>query len=202
MANNNLTLTHGATLTADPSSFFKSEERKTNVHEAAHAVVARLLGFRVEWVSIDPDFIKNDPSSIELQTNESSAVCLTRSMDRIGPILAKRKVLTKDEKETVMGYCMHVLAGPYAEAKFDPSTFSPYPSENDYNQAGQMLALTVPNMAARKMLYTLIRRRLDKLLDQEWHKIAEVANALYLKKTLSGDQVDAIIGAEEQREAA
>src|SRR6056297_1548880 len=89
---------------SEPSPFMEAEEKKACIHEAGHAVVARLHGFRVEWVSVDHDFIKSDPSAIEVEIDYSSAVCLTRSSERVTPILAKRKVLTKGEKEIIIGY--------------------------------------------------------------------------------------------------
>lgn len=45
-------------------NWLELEIRKSALHEAAHTVIARLTGLEVAWVSLDPDFIRNDPLAI------------------------------------------------------------------------------------------------------------------------------------------
>ncbi len=50
------------------------ERMKSCVHEAAHAVASRKNGFPVKWISIDPDFIQNDPLAIEKEISTGHPV--------------------------------------------------------------------------------------------------------------------------------
>lgn len=203
MASKYMTLNHTATSPADTSAWEQIETMKPYIHEAGHAVVARLTDFHVAWVSVDHAYIKTDPLAIKNECNYSSAVCLTVSSPRLEPILNCRSALNKDAKETIIGYCMHVLAGPYAEQRFDPESFNPSPSTNDYGQAGQFLAMATPsNMLMRKKLYTTARRRLEKMLNQNWHLITRVAEELCQRRTITGVELDEIISGAEHKEAA
>jgi|GEM_PF-5281236 len=196
-----LALTNSATRNT-VSTWLETEQMKNYWHEAGHAVIARLTGFRVAWVSVDRKFIEKNPLAMESRCNHGEAVCMTQSSARIQPILAKRKVLNKEEKETIMGYCMHVWAGPNVEERYSPDTFDRSFSENDLAQVAQVLAAAEPNMTKRKKLFHTASRRLDKMLDQEWDKVAQVAYALYRRRTISGAELDAIIWAEKWSTAA
>ncbi len=101
-----------------------------------------------------------------------------------------------------MGYCMHVLAGPHVEHCWDPETFNPAFSQNDLIQVAQVLARVEPSVAKRKILFNTSRRRLLKLVDLEWDKIGRVSYALYCKGTVFSAELDALIFADELREAA
>ena len=174
-------------------TWYENEQRKKYWHEAGHAVIARLNGFHVSWVSTDLEFIKNDPLAIEHECNQSEAVCMTISTPRIRPVLANRKPLNKAEKETVIGYCMHVLAGPRVEQWFDPESFNPFASQNDAAQVSNMLALVEPNAAKNKSMLQIARRRMDKMIAEEWDKIGQVAYALYQKGTVHAAELDHLI---------
>lgn len=192
-----------ATVVTSAPSWAQVEEMKNYVHEAGHAVVARLTGFSVAWVSVDPGFIGAAPLAIENECTDSTAVCLTISSGRLNPIFNRSSALNKAAKETIVGYCMHVLAGPYAEQRFDPASFYPGASVNDYGQVAQVLALTTrSDKTMRKKLYTTARRNLVRMLDQNWYLVRRVAYELYKRRTISGDELNEIICAVRRKEAA
>jgi hypothetical protein len=175
-------------------NWLQIEEMKNCVHEAGHAVIARLTGFDVAWVSVDPNFIKNDPLAIENGCNLSHAVCLTISSDRLNPIINRRSELTKEQKETIMGYSMHVLAGPCAEERMSPETFYVEASQNDLAQVAAVLMLTTrTNKAMCKKLHRTARRKLEKMLEENWGLVVCVADALQRYRTLSGAGLDQLI---------
>lgn len=184
-------------------TWMQTEEMKTYWHEAGHAVVARLTGFTVAWVSVDEAFIKADALAIQNHCNYGSGVCLTISSDRINPVLNRRSAMNKEAKETVIGYCMHVLAGPAVEERFDPVSFRPDASAGDYSQVAQILALTTrSNNALKKKLFDNARRSLRNMLNQNWELITRVSYELYTRGTLTGDELDEIIAESAMQAAA
>lgn len=46
------------------SGWSEIEHKKTYFHESGHAVVARLTGFEVAWVSVDHKFMQRDPLAL------------------------------------------------------------------------------------------------------------------------------------------
>ncbi|MDF1598244.1 hypothetical protein PZ895_00440 [Mesorhizobium sp. YIM 152430] len=195
-----------------PGAFYESSEwlrkeiMKPQFHEAGHAVVARLTGFRVEWVSVDSAFIDSNPVAIENHCTGFGPVCMTISSERLNPIINRAgnacRIRTKQDKETVIGYAMHVLAGPMAEQGIDPAGFDHTVCERDFEQVAIVLQLAEPNKAARKKLMAVARRKLDRMLDEHWATIRRVAYALHERRTLFGDEIDNIMNGFDVREAA
>jgi hypothetical protein len=175
---------------------------KSPIHEAGHAVLARILDFPVVWVSLDQAFIDNDPFAIRSEATGFGPVCMTVSSERLAPVLRRGWITTKAERETVIGYMIHVMAGPMAEQGVDSASFNRVPSERDFQQAAAILAACVPNKATRKQLYKQAVKELDRLLDVHWTTIMRVAAVLDERRTLMADELDALIWADEMREAA
>lgn len=175
------------------ASWCDFELLKTFYHEAAHAVIARLTDFEVAWVSVDMKFIQSNPIAIQNRCNSGAPLCMTISSLRLNPILNKRRALTKPEKETVIGYCMHVLAGPAAELRLHPESFMPQPSANDFGQVMTVLTYVEPNKTLRKKLLDTAKRKLNRALDDHWSAVHDVAEALRQRSTLTGEEVDQII---------
>jgi hypothetical protein len=195
-ANNTIMSAVSATVVENGPTWAQIEEMKNYVHEAGHAVVARLTGFPVAWVSVDADFIGTNPLAIENECNNSPAVCLTISSARLNPIISRKSVLNKAAKDTITAYCMHVLAGPFAEYHFDPASFFPEASNNDFAQVTQVLAMTArSDKAMRKKIFTTARRNLTRMLDKNWDLVTRVAYELVRHRTIMGDDLDYIMSA-------
>ena len=174
-------------------NWFELENLKPSFHEAGHAVIARLTGYEVAWVSIDSDFIMNDPLALQNRSAHGHPLCMTIASVRMNPILNKKSALNKSDKETVVGYCMHVLAGPFAECQMHPPSFNPAASANDYSQVTTLLHHVEPNIPARKKLLNTARRNLNRAINEYWSEISNVAELLRERGTLSGDDIDTII---------
>ena len=84
----------------------------------------------------------------------------------------------------------------------DPASYGAGWGRRDFQQASAVLRRAEPNAAACKKLFVTGKRRSIKLVDEHWGKIALVAYELYLRKTLSGHEVDEIIGRSEMKSAA
>ena len=175
------------------SDWCEIEHKKTYVHEAGHAVVARLTGCEVAWVSVDYKFMKSDPIAIAQKRSPNFPTCMTFASKRLNPILNKRKALNKQEKEIVIGYCMQVLAGPFAEYHLDPESFNNLHSVNDFQQVYSVLQALEPNKKRNKELFLAAKRRLVKLLNEHWSSIVRVADALHQRSTLTGADIDHIM---------
>jgi hypothetical protein len=127
---------------------------------------------------------------------------MTISSPVLNPILNKRSALNKAEKESVSGYIMHVLAGPFAERRLDPDSFDAEASYNDFSQVTAVVNHLGPRIAEPKKLLNTAKRNLNRALDAHASSIARVASALSLRKTLTGDDVDKIIGSIPSQQAA
>lgn len=203
----NFTTTAPSTASERLSSFFVSrweevEFAKPYFHEAGHAVMAILTGFRVEWVSMDLEFINADPIAIANQVTGKGPVCMTISSDRLTPILKQRCIRTGADRDTIVGYLMHVLAGPDAEMGLDPKSFDASPSKGDYDQINAVLSRIEPRKAGRKAIVKAASRQLELALDEHWHTIALVAARLHERRTLTGVEVRAIMSLSGMKHAA
>lgn len=183
----------------DEPDWQKIETQKRYIHEAGHAVVARLKGFHVEWVSTDQYFIAGDPLAKEHEANFGDAVCMTLSSPRIQPILDRKAILNKESKGTIIGYCMHVMAGPFAEMFLDPESFNDKYSQRDLLQVMQLLSLAEPNGNKRKKLFEDAKRALKKMLRKEWPTIERLAFELEKRGALMAPEIDAIIASMQTR---
>lgn len=166
---------------------------KTCVHEAAHTVAARKNGFPVKWVSVDADFIRNDPIAIEFDCNAGNPVCMAISSPILKPIIAQGRLITKAEKEIVINYGIQVLAGPYAELDYDPETYDRQTADEDVEQISALLATVVRSMPERKRLRNVIQRGTKKFVATHWHTIQYVAAQLHARRTICEHEIDALI---------
>ncbi len=178
------------------SAWELAQFQKPYIHEAAHAVVARLTGYPVKWVSVDQSFIDADPEAIERGCAGIGPTCMTLSSEKLKPVLDRGFFLTKDERQSILGYVMHVLAGPIAECRFDDKSFDEEVGNRDFEQVQMVLALCSPDKRQRKDLYKIAYRQLDRLLDERWSSIISVANALVKRQTLYGHEIDELVASD------
>lgn len=183
------------------------EHFKTCVHEAAHAVAARKNGLPVKWVSIDPDFIRNDPIAAEAGCNAGDPVCMAISSHMLNPIVAQRRLITKAEKEFVLGFGVQVLAGPLAEEVYDPDTYDDRTAGGDMNQIGSLLATFFRSESERKKFYKSILRETTRFVAAHWNEIMFVAWNLQARRTIHEHEIDGLIAegrarGEDMKEAA
>ncbi|MEP9373539.1 hypothetical protein [Mesorhizobium sp. KR1-2] len=185
----------------------RRERFKTCVHEAAHTVAARKNGLPVKWVSIDPDFIRNDPIAADAGCNAGDPVCMAIASHVLGPIIAQRRLITKAEKEFVLGFGVQVLAGPIAEEVFDPATYDIRTAGGDREQIGSLLAIVLRSEGERKKFFNMIRRETGRFVAAHWIEIMFVAWHLQARRTIHEAEIDGLIAegrarAEDMKEAA
>ncbi|TIN79768.1 hypothetical protein [Mesorhizobium sp.] len=171
------------------------DESKACIHEAAHAVSGRKLGFPVKWLSIDPDFIKNDSIAIATQNDWSSAVCMTIASPRLGPILNRRRMISMEDKDTVLGYGVVTMAGPIAEKHYDPGTYDIGTASGDVVKLAGLLSCVGTRVFERKKLWRNIIKATTSFVNGNWPAIQMVASSLTKHRTIMEDELDAIIAA-------
>lgn len=177
------------------------ELRKTCIHEAAHTVAAKVNGFPVPWVSVDPNFIRHDKIAIVTGVSDHSAICMAIVSQRLGPILQQGGPRTVGERDTVFRYGVQVMAGPYAEQRFDPETYDPAMAGGDVFQLKGILLEIEPNAAKRAMLLSRIQKAATAFVYEHRKPIADVAVRLEQAKTLMEEEIDMILG-QAMQEAA
>ena len=179
------------------------ESMKARFHEAGHAVISRLTGFPVSWVSVDENFICKNSEAIRHECNHAPAVCMTISSNLVDPILNTRKTLNVYQKNLIIGYCMHTLAGPQVEIWIDPRSFDYRYCMNDFMQVEGVLTLAA---RGNKVLMKDIKRKAFKqttlMLTEKWHLILAVADALAAQGTILAAELDEILGLKNMEEAA
>ena len=89
------------------------------------------------------------------------------------------------------------MAGPQAEFDLDPNSFDRGPSRGDYGQINGALHIVEGNSFARKLLFKSAARQLDVVLNDNWKSLQRVAFELQQQRTLTGDDVRAIMDADE-----
>lgn len=168
------------------------EELKHYWHEAGHAVIARLGNFSVDWVSTDEGFLSADSTELG-RFKGSQAACMTISSHLISPILNKRQTPNKRERELLVAYATHVLAGPYIEYIIDRKFFDKECSANDYRQVSFVLSKSGLSKVAIANMWRTVFRNLRPMIMENFHSIARVAFTLYPNQTIYSNELDALI---------
>ncbi len=87
----------------------------TSYHEAGHVVAARHFGFRVAWVSIDPDFFNHDPLALK------NALTGVMASERLTFMVPRGSARSSSERQMLTEFCIEVQCGPKAEALVNPN---------------------------------------------------------------------------------
>lgn len=169
------------------------------IHEAGHAVAACLLGFHVEWVSVDREFIRTDPLAIKNGIEGSGAVTMALVSRVLEPISARRNRLMREDKEALHRFGVEVMAGPIAEERLCPDEFEPEACAGDFLQVHSVLA----EMDGRKAFQRDSLRRIiasaREFVATHSDLIEIVGAALLDRGTLTGDDVHKLIAQQGER---
>ena len=169
------------------------EFEKACIHEAGHTVAARMNGFAVPWVSVDPCFIANDRIAIANECANSRALCMAMPTLAIGPILQKGRMESKQDRMHITNYVVEVMAGPYAEFHFSPADFNDCFRIADEKQARAAVAAVHNCPKLAKIFFNDANRLVPKFVKQNFETITRLANELGKRGTLHQDEIDAII---------
>jgi ATP-dependent Zn protease len=176
-------------------------ERLKAYHEAGHAVMAQTLGLAMVYVTV-------------LSTDDMTAAStLTRSATSLARYTDQAMQLTAHEND--MKVC---LAGPHAEERYQPSNSKSIPNQwaSDFELAKSFAAKAVLIKRGRRaeiqigegsfevsldrdehaefvQLFNRISAETKALIAKLWPAITRVAEELLRRRTLFGNEVEALI---------
>ena len=159
----------------------------TAYHEAGHAVVARMLGYKLLGISIDSD--------LEGKLGHSGSDVLPESLKQSKNW--RKDVVTPEEWTAASDDIVIYLAGATAEellhgreAVVDPDE----PRSSDETQViGRLVRMCGANYEAQNELLADSLARARVLVKDHWEKIEAVAEALLEQTTLSGPETEELI---------
>ncbi|WJI50140.1 hypothetical protein NLY44_26665 [Mesorhizobium sp. C089B] len=149
------------------------EELKTCIHEVGHAFSAIKLRIPVDWVSIDPFFIKQRVS--DWKGSFGIGACAI-SAERIAPVLERGRLLSKEDKKDVVEYGITLMAGPFAEEMYQPSSYNIQTSEEDFEQLSHALCMLEPRTFERNRIWRVIFKSTTSLVEEIGRRYARLQN--------------------------
>jgi hypothetical protein len=182
------------------------KEKQRAIHEAAHAVVARVLGVAVTHVTMFPTRLDNNAAA---QTRAATFLARHSSVEAIqianakdakialAGNIAERRYRPKDKsakqgfgagedaKRAQVMAQTHVLVGAGLDLANAPASIDVTPEQND---------------AAVALLHKCGTR--PSLVDSNWHTIRRVAKALQQRRLLDSEALDKLIAEERSAPAA
>jgi hypothetical protein len=177
------------------------DDHRVAVHESGHAVCARLLGIELGGVTIEPTgefggmvFGLNFSERFADDTLDVSGLEFAAKMKPMMP----RPGETRDDASA--GILMHstnrtveIVAGSIAETMLLDGP--PWPAPHDRVQEASFanLICTTPESAAA--FIRLAEAQCRDLLEPHLHVVAELAAALRIERTMTGERVDEVIAA-------
>jgi hypothetical protein len=161
-------------------------------HEAGHAVACLVQGVGLNWVKIGVERLQNGDSigGVYEMMSLARTDCIGKGMD-----FAMRQMIVR-------------LAGPVAESRVHPHDMGPNSHCVDYQGAYEVATLAIGSLVRlgdntmqpqidRSVLEDAISRAevaTEVFVTEHWPKIEAVAQALLVKRYLTGVEVGEILG--------
>jgi hypothetical protein len=143
-------------------------------HEAGHAVAAARLGHALERVSIDGD---------------AAVICSTPAL----PPGHEQGAWLKEETVTVFGDWAVVHLAGAAAATIGAGVAADESAESDFHRATDLLDYLSDDPDDTRRLVTSAAEQADRLTRESWSEIELVASALVEQRTLSAEEVVALV---------
>ena len=159
----------------------------TAYHEGGHAVVARVLGYRLLGISIDSD--------VEGKLGHSGSDVLPESLKQSKNW--RKEVVTPEEWTAACDDIVIHLAGATAEELLQGREYVMDPdvprSSDETEVIGRLVRMCGTNYAAQNELLADSLARARVTVKDHWEKIDAVAKALLEQTTLSGPETEELI---------
>ena len=169
------------------------DKLKTCVHEAAHAIAARQFGIELIWVSYDAAFIRSNPDAIEAGCAGGGPVCLARAPAEFLRTAARGRITTKEELDVVTQRGVQLMVGPLAERHFYPDCWHPSTMAGDEKELFDLLSAVSSKNGEGIRLLNSIFKQAQKWVRRDAFGVRNLASHLLVRKTIHGDEIDALI---------
>lgn len=160
---------------------------------AGRAVIARVLDFDVAWVSADTQQITGDASAATEGFASGHRHQMTNFDVYIRTIVKKQAPLSKGDLETVMDYCVMLLAGSSSESLIDPENFDHSHSATSHEKVEMILRLVDCDRAARTKLLEAVVLRTGVLVSEFLLEILLLREDLLRLRMVTGPDIDDLI---------
>jgi ATP-dependent Zn protease len=147
----------------------------TAYHEAGHAVIAHVLGFKVTSVSVG---LKN-PTIGKCVTERTTVDALAQMLPESRRLLVERHIIWS-------------LAGAMAERVFSGADSDGGAAEDRTGEQRMLHAITQDSVEAQALL-SLLEIRAERLVAKWRDGIARVAQYLLMRGRLTGDEIEHIL---------
>lgn len=179
-------------MTTSTAAAISTETLYECLHEAGHVVAARAHGFPVAWVSIDQAFITAQGGDMKGNAQILGPVSMAICSPVINPILSRKRMSGPDDEKSVRGYCVQVLAGPMAEASYNPD-FDMAVAALDRAQAQAIITRTIGRRSERVAFFNSVTQAALAFVEANKPTIFHFAVALYNRRTILDNDIDPTI---------
>jgi hypothetical protein len=157
-------------------------------HEAGHVVADRRIGHRIIRVSlaIEGRFVKGELCGEGTRPARLLRKCIHEEIVEAGD--------EQELEEALVGF----WAGPAAQWKYRPESVLLIHSEDELDKIRACVNILYPDdYRQRQSEIETIKRRAEALMDDPaiWGQVVVLAEPLARRKELSGERIDAILGA-------
>ena len=170
--------------------------RRISIHEAGHAAVGRLLAMPVAGSTINP---VGGYSGLTWAFGDLDAIDLSATVDLCGQLSSLMPGIGESRDDIAVDalhthhQVLELLAGSLAEAMLCPDT-PPLPgAAHDQIEARALAGLICRSVSSVDAYLEFCRVEVVALIESHCDIVQAVADALIERRTLDGDQIDAII---------
>ncbi len=176
----------------------EEEDERIAVHEAGHAVCARLLGHPLGGATVDPD---PNGKYGGLVWGPRHSVAFGNDGDDVPELCDKLRTLMPQDGETrseaadvylhALNCCIELVAASVAERMLLAG--EPVPSVSDVEHTIKYASLVCRSPEAAERFIRLCEAMADDLLRPYGFVLIVLAGALRIRRTLSGEEIDNVI---------
>jgi hypothetical protein len=162
-------------------------------HEAGHVMAARYFGFRVAWVSIDPEFIRRDPLAIKNEVAHAGEGVFAVAMVVASEKISDQVATNARERQILRNYGVEILCGPFAEQLVNPDWWQT--ADADKDQAKYWLARCGGSKEQRHLnkAFNQIERDAMRFVERNSEVIEKFAHFLIAERTIRESEIDPFI---------
>ena len=147
-------------------------------HEAGHIVAAWLQGFKLKSVTIVPSAGYQGLASL----HESN-------LEGFHPVYDN----SEETERKVKALAIWGLAGPAAQRIFNPKGYRHVHVEEDFRSSANILSYIAGSAEDVERKFETVHKNAERLVQDNWHHVEALAEALLKKNTLSGSEIRGLL---------